>query len=130
MADGTKIIGVHLGPENKLLLIKKDNIWDFPGGSMRPEEKDYDCLIRTITKEQFPYCTLKIHDLINLFFVGDYDECERILAYKVEIKSNIAVGECFQEAEYLSHEDVSKIKENLSKTVDRLIIKFIKMGLL
>ena len=132
MADGTKIIGICITPEHKLLLIKKNNIWDFPGGNMYPEEKDVDCLVRTITEEQLPYCTLRVNNSLGVFFIGDYKECERIIAYNVNINSDLTVGDGLEEAERFSLEELTDIKgmHQMTKTVDQMVMKFIGKGLL
>lgn len=133
MADGTKIIGVCITPEHKeLLLVKNNGVWDFPGGFMRPEENDVDCLVRVITEEQLPYCTLKINDNIGLFFIGDYRECDRVIAYCVDINSNLAVGDGLEEAKKFALEDLFNIKgmHQMTKTVDQMVAKLIGKGLL
>lgn len=129
-----KVLGIHLSPDNEILLLKKDDKWDLPGGAFRPEESDVDCLVRTITEEQLPYCTLQIGEIFNIFYGKTFEDRERTAVYWVVLKGDLSINpgikEEIKEAKLFSLEELllSKIHNEISETTSRVITRLIGKG--
>ena len=119
--DG-KVVCLIALKNNKLLLIKKQNVWILPGGNQVEGEDEIKCLERNLV-EQLPCLKLNGPNFFGGFFgksaFGDYNL--EALAYRSEISGEAISGENFSSGWFSSEElDGIKISEITKKAVSSL----------
>jgi len=100
----TEVVAAFIKKDNKFLIAKKEDKWEFPGGKVKEGEKREDALVRELKEE----LNLKIK--VNSFLFKYEKDNFIFYFYSVEIEEGDLILKEHKMVKWISFKDLKKFK--------------------